>query len=208
MAPMAEWTLTMSTLIDVRFQQWERVMAAPPVDASLPLATAIDHFARATALVRTSRLAEAKPHADEFDAARAKVSADTIFVALNPAADVLDLAGLVLKAELAPNAAARVPILNEAVHKQDALHYDEPPPWCASIREALGAALLESGRAHDAESVFREDLRRNPGSGRALFGLMKSLEAQSRPDEAQLVKHEFEQAWKDADRPLTLDAIR
>jgi hypothetical protein len=37
---------------------------------------------------------------------------------------------------------------------------------------------------------------------------MKSLEAQSRPDEAQLVNHEFEHAWKDADRPLTLDAIR
>jgi tetratricopeptide (TPR) repeat protein len=208
MAAMAEWTLTMPTLIDVRFQQWERVLAAPPVDAALPLATAIDHFARATALARTDRRAEAKPHVEQFDAARAKVSADTIFVSLNPASDVLDLAGLVLRAELAPDEAARLPILRDAVRKQDSLRYDEPPPWCASLREALGAALLRDGRTQEAEAVFRQDLRRNPGSGRALFGLMKSLEAQSRPDEAQLVNDEFERAWRDADRPLTLDAIR
>ena len=50
--------------------------------------------------------------------------------------------------------------------------------------------------------------RRHAGSGRALFGLMKSLEMQSRPDEAQLVKHEFDVAWKDADGPLTLESLR
>ena len=80
--------------------------------------------------------------------------------------------------------------------------------WCASARESLGTALLQADRARDAEAVFREDLRRNPGSGRALFGLMKSLEAQARADEAQIVKREFEEAWKDADGPLTLDALR
>jgi tetratricopeptide (TPR) repeat protein len=208
MQAMAEWTLTMPTLIDVRFQKWDRVLAAPAPDATLPLVSAIDHFARATALSRSHRAAEAAQHAEQFESVRSKVSADTIFVSLNPASAVLDLASSVLKAELASDAAARVPPLQEAVAKQDALRYDEPPPWCASVREALGVAMLQAGRASDAEAVFRTALRRNPGNGRTLFGLMTSLEAQRRPDEAQLVKHELDQAWKSADTPLTLDSLR
>jgi hypothetical protein len=131
-----------------------------------------------------------------------------MFVSWNRAPVVLELASDLLKAELAADAGARVPFLEAAVAKQDALRYDEPPPWCASVRESLGVALLQANRPKDAEAVFREDLRRNPRSGRALFGLMKSLEAQSRPDESQLVKPEFDDAWKDAEAPLTLDALR
>jgi tetratricopeptide (TPR) repeat protein len=208
MAAMAEWTLTLSTLIDVRFQKWDRVLAAPSPDATLPLVTAIDHFARATALARGNRLADARHHAEQFEAARAKVPAETMFVSLNPATAVLEIASDVLKAELAAAAASRVPFLRDAVAKQDALRYEEPPPWCVSLRESLGVALLQAGRAADAEAVFRQELRRNPGSGRTLFGLMQSLDAQARPDEAQLVKHEFDEAWKHADSPLTLDALR
>ena len=208
MAAMAEWTLTLSTLIDVRFQKWDRVLAAPAPDATLPLVTAIDHFARATAQARGNRLADARHHAEQFEAARAKVPAETMFVSLNPATAVLEIASAVLKAELAADAASRVPFLRDAVAKQDALRYEEPPPWCVSLRESLGVALLQAGRAADAEAVFREELRRNPGSGRTLFGLMQSLDAQARPDEAQLVKHEFDEAWKHADGPLTLDALR
>src|SRR4029453_14477741 len=120
-------------------------------------------------------------------AARAKVPAETMFVSLNPATAVLDLASDVLKAELAADAASRVPFLRDAVAKQDALRYEERPPWCVSLRESLGVALLQAGRAADAEAVFREELRRNPGSGRTLFGLMQSLNAQARPAEAPLV---------------------
>ena len=208
MAAMAEWTLTLPTLVDVRFQKWDRVLAAPAPDATLPLVTAIDHFARATALARANRRTDAGHHAEQFELARPKLPAETMFVSWNPAPAVLELASDLLKAELATDAATRVPFLESAVAKQDAFRYDEPPPWCASARESLGTALLQADRARDAEAVFREDLRRNPGSGRALFGLMKSLEAQARADEAQIVKREFEEAWKDADGPLTLDALR
>jgi len=208
MAAMAEWTLTLPTLIDVRFSQWDRILAAPAPEASLPLVTAVDRFARATALARGNRLDEARRQADAFEAARGRVPAESMFVSFNLAPAVLDVASDLLKAELAGDASARVTLLQSAVAKQDAFRYDEPPPWCASVRESLGAALLQAGRAKEAEAVFREDLRRNAGSGRALFGLMKSLEMQSRPDEAQLVKHEFDVAWKDADGPLTLESLR
>jgi tetratricopeptide (TPR) repeat protein len=208
MASMAEWTLTLPAMIDVRFQRWERILSAPTPDPTLPLVISIDHFARAMALARGNQLVEARLHAERFEAARARVPAETIFVSLNPASAVLALASDVLKAELAADAAGRVEVLKEAVGKQDALKYDEPPPWYGSLREALGAALIQAGRAADAETVFRDDLQRHPRSGRALFGLMKSLEVQGRTEEARLVKAEFDDAWAHADAPLTMEALR
>jgi tetratricopeptide (TPR) repeat protein len=178
MPAMAEWTLTLPAMIDVRFQRWERILSAPSPDPTLPLVTAVDHFARAIALARGNELVGARQHGDEFEAARARVPAETIFVSLNPASAVLALASDVLKAELAIDVAAGVRFLRDAVVKQDALNYDEPAPWYGSVREALGAALIQAGRAADAEAVFREDLRKHARSGRALFGLMKSLEVQ------------------------------
>jgi hypothetical protein len=67
--------------------------------------------------------------------------------------------------------------------------------------------LLKAGWIAEAEKVFRLDLARNPGSGRALYGLMTSLERQKRSAEAALVKAEFDRAWKQATSPLTVEAL-
>jgi tetratricopeptide repeat protein len=67
--------------------------------------------------------------------------------------------------------------------------------------------LLEAGRAADAERVYREDLERFRENGWSLFGLMKSLEAQGRLDEAASVKQLFARAWARADIALTSSRI-
>ena len=59
-------------------------------------------------------------------------------------------------------------------------------------------------RPEAAEQVFREDLRRNRRNPRSLFGLLQSLQAQNRADEASLVQPLYETAWSRADRPLTV----
>jgi hypothetical protein len=41
---------------------------------------------------------------------------------------------------------------------EDDLPYDEPWGWMQPIRHALGALLVEQGRAAEAEAVYREDL--------------------------------------------------
>jgi cytochrome c-type biogenesis protein CcmH/NrfG len=66
--------------------------------------------------------------------------------------------------------------------------------------------LLQSGRAADAEQVYREDLRRNPGNGWSLFGLAQSLRAQGKTGEATEVEAAFKKAWAQAD--VTLAASR
>ena len=70
------------------------------------------------------------------------------------------------------------------------------------MRESLGAALLKSGQAAEAEAVFRADLKRNPRNGRSLFGLLESLKAQKKTVNAQWVQSEFDSAWKSS--PLRL----
>ena len=52
------------------------------------------------------------------------------------------------------------------------------------------------------ETVYREELRRNPANGWSLKGLTLALEAQHKTDEAARVRKEFEAAWQHADVQL------
>lgn len=96
--------------------------------------------------------------------------------------------------------------LERAVRYEDGLIYQEPSDWHAPVRLNLGAVLLQAGRPDEAEAVYWEDLRNNPGTGWSLFGLLQSLKAQGKTDEAELVERRFRDAWKDAD--ITLKASR
>jgi hypothetical protein len=71
----------------------------------------------------------------------------------------------------------------------------------------LGVALLKANRPAEAETVYREDLRRNRGNGWALFGLAQSLEAQGRQVEAAQARRDYEKAWVGADAPLSASAF-
>ena len=71
------------------------------------------------------------------------------------------------------------------------------------MRQTLGAALLQAGRAAEAEAVYREDLRRNPENGWSLFGLAQSLRAQGKSAEAGAEDVRFRRAWTRADVTLT-----
>jgi tetratricopeptide (TPR) repeat protein len=55
--------------------------------------------------------------------------------------------------------------LDTAIRLQDALTYDEPPPWYFPICQSLEAVLLEAGRPKEAEQVFAEELAYSPENG-------------------------------------------
>ena len=48
--------------------------------------------------------------------------------------------------------------LRKSVEIDDNLPYDEPWGWMQPTRHALGALLLEQGKADEAEAVYRADL--------------------------------------------------
>ena len=93
--------------------------------------------------------------------------------------------------------------LEKAVRLEDSLVYTEPSEFHFPPRLALGAVLLEAGRAPEAETVYWDDLRRNRENGWALFGLLQALRAQKKDADAALTEARFKQAWARADVTLT-----
>jgi predicted Zn-dependent protease len=97
--------------------------------------------------------------------------------------------------------------LRKAVTLEDTLDYAEPPDSLAPTRESLGAALLQAGKAAQAEAIFREDLKRNSRNPRSLFGLAEALKAEGKTAEAATVRQQFQRAWNKADTKLTLSDL-
>ena len=85
---------------------------------------------------------------------------------------------------------------------EDAGLYFEPPKWYYPVRHSLGAALLKAGKNSEAEQAYREDLKRFPENGWALFGLAQALKAEGKNAEAARVDARFRKAWADADVKL------
>ncbi|HLT48119.1 MAG TPA: tetratricopeptide repeat protein [Rubricoccaceae bacterium] len=188
------------------FGEWDAILATPPPPDSLAYPMGVWHFARGLALARTGRPDEAQR---ELDALR-PIAADTTlgqqFAALNSYHAILGVAESYLAGAVA---AARgdydmaVASLEEAVRREDALVYDEPPPWALPSRWALGAVLLEAGRPEDAEAVYRAALAWYPENGWSLFGLQQALRARGRDAEADALQPRFDAAWQHADVTLT-----
>ena len=62
--------------------------------------------------------------------------------------------------------------------------------------------LLATGRAAEAEVVYREDLQRNPENGWSLYGLAQSLRARKAEQEAAVIEERFKKARARADVKL------
>jgi len=154
---------------------------------------------------RGNRSAAAREQA-AFEAIRATVPADAGW-GLNKLKAVLAVASETVAARLASTPAEALPHWQGAVAAQDALSYDEPPGWYYPARESLGASLLLAGKAGEAESVFREGVKRSRRNGRMLFGLMESLRAQGKNQDAEWVKREFDAAWAKADVTLKVEEM-
>lgn len=206
--PSFEHFMPTANLISVRFGRWDDVLkTAEPDSASAPISNAFWHWARGMALAGTGKTAEAEAAFKTFQAKAAAIPPGKVY-GQNTAGAVFKIGEHFLNARLAAargDRKAAVNFLRQAVAAEDALAYDEPPGWYHPLsRESLGGALMLDKQYAEAESVFREDLRRNRRNGRSLFGLAESLKAQGKTREAELVGREFESAWKDADTRLTV----
>jgi tetratricopeptide (TPR) repeat protein len=200
---VADFYLTAPLFVLLRFQKWDDVLATAEPETKMVVSNALWHYARTLALDGKGQRPQALAEKVVFENVRHKMPRDTMWM-LNNGEGILSLASLVLDARLADDSERAVEIWKQAVKAQDALAYDEPPPWYYPIRESLGAALLRAGNAAEAETVFRECLSRNPRDPRALFGLMESLKAEKKMDAAQWVRREFENSWKNPQLQLVL----
>ena len=206
---MLEFFMPTSTLIMVRFGRWDDILASSKPGSDMLITTAMWHFARGMAYAATGKVNEAENERTQFASVAKTVPGDATWD-LNSASGVLNIAGMVLDARIAfakGDKKSAIEILRKAAEAEDALNYAEPPGWYIPVRESLGAVLLLNGDYAEAEGVFRADLKRNPRSGRSLFGLSESLKAQGKEYSSQLVQKEFETAWKNADGPLKVEDL-
>ena len=207
--PMLEMFAPYPIVSLVRFGYWEEVLKEPKPDPSLKITTGFWHFARGSAYVAMKQTADAEAELQALQTLTKALPAEARLFN-NAASDVLNVADLVLAGKIAfarGDKQTGVALLNKAAAAEDATSYAEPADWDLPVREVFGAILLSNGDNAAAEKVFREELRRHRGNGRALFGLAESLKKQGKKSEAQKVTREFQTAWKDADVKLTVDGL-
>jgi tetratricopeptide (TPR) repeat protein len=190
----------------VRFGQWDAILAQEAPPASLPYPSGVWHFARGMALVRQGKAAGA---ARELQALK-KIAEDPALQTLvlwdiNRADRVLDVAVAMLQGELALARGQRktgIAALRAAIAAEDKLNYNEPPDWPLPVRPYLGAALLEAKRPKEAAAVYAQDLAKYPENGWSLYGLARAQRALKQNAEAEDSERRFASAWQWADVEL------
>ena len=192
----------------VRFGKWDEILAAPALRADTLYTQGVRHYARGMAFIRKKNFDAARKEIEDVRriAGDPKLMEVPASMSPNTVDSILRLAVTVLDGELAAaqgNYDAAVAYLDRAVRYHDSLVYTEPDDWHQPVRHALGAVLLDANRPAEAEAVYWEDLRRNPGNGWSLFGLAKALRAQGKNDQAKSVEADFKKAWADSDVTLT-----
>ena len=185
----------------IRFGRWDELLREPPPPKGFRLMDGVWRLGRGLALASTGRLpgAEGEHHALANltkQIKRDRSQEEKISRILLKIAERM-LAGEIAARRQQYDDAIRT--LKEAVKLEDSLPYVEPPHWPLPVRQYLGAVLLMVGRPADAETEYRADLSRNPENGWALIGLIQSLRAQQKDDQAAEAEDRFKRAWAHAD---------
>jgi tetratricopeptide (TPR) repeat protein len=208
--PETEWFTPTQPWMLTRFQQWKAILTAPMPDPRLKNLTAFWHYARGSAFAAQHHIGEAQKERAILAQHIETLPADAIPDFMNPAKSALQLALDVLDARIL-EAQGKLPEAIEtwkkAVALNDTFLYNEPADWYYPVRESLGGALLRSHRPAEAEAVFAQDLKINPGNGRSLYGLWQAQLAQKKISEASSSAAKFKEAWKHADTKLSVSTL-
>ena len=189
----------------LRFGRWNEVLAEPAPPPPLKLDTAVWLYARGFAHANTGDLKAALADRENLTAIIGGDFSVYAFAGV-PAKPMTELALALLDGEIArkqglmDGAVAR---FRHAVEIERALPYTEPPYWHQPSSHLLGAALVEAGRAKEAEAVYRESLKSYRRDGWALYGLAQALDAQGKAGEATEIRKAFQDAWQVSDVKLS-----
>jgi len=188
----------------VRFGDWQAVLNERQPPPAARFMNGVWHYARGLAYVNTGSRRKAGKELKQLNKLIQAGDVAAYPASLNGAQTLLTIAANVLDGEIEAAAGdypAAIASLSAAVRMQDSLLYMEPPDWFMPSRHYLGAVLLEASRPREAETVYWDDLKKNPNNGYALFGVAQALAAQGKDNTAVLQR--FAAAWADADHALS-----
>ncbi|MDG0969452.1 MAG: hypothetical protein P8Q37_00320 [Porticoccaceae bacterium] len=197
-------------LVNKMFGRWESILKSQPLASGTPYLDGIWHYCRGGALIASGDLNAARFELESILNITILKDIDQNRVGPTPVSSILKLAAAALSGEIKQASGdlnGAIKDYQAAILIEDKNAYIEPPDWPQPIRHYLGDALLEAGRAAEAEVIYRQDLDWHKNNGWALFGLWQSLSSQGKLKEAEQVGNDFKYAWRNADTKLLRSRI-
>ncbi|MCR9287047.1 MAG: hypothetical protein NXI23_06605 [Bacteroidetes bacterium] len=197
--------------IMVKFAMWEEILKEEKPTEQMVYPNIIWHYARGMAFAAKKNFRSAKV---ELDAIKSLEEDESLegkkFFGINHLSDLIYIARFVLEGELAfrqGDFETSIKLLKAAVAKEDALAYNEPPDWFFSVRHLLGHVLMEADKYGEAETVYREDLKKLKENGWALMGLYQSLLKQGKEFETEKILERYKKSFEYSEIELTSSVI-
>ncbi|MEP3276674.1 MAG: hypothetical protein ABJN26_27450 [Stappiaceae bacterium] len=216
--PMANWLegyMSIETHALVRFGRWQALIDAPlPEDEALYCMTAaLNYYGKGIAYAALGQHESAAEAQRNFARVAATVPEERQIHVVT-CQQILGVAKEMLAGEIEyhkGNFDVAFNHLRQAVENEDNLPYDEPWAWMMPSRHALGALLLEQGRAEEAAAAYEADLgmddtairsNRHPNNVWALLGLHRCYLQLGKEKEARMIKPQLDFALARADREI------
>jgi tetratricopeptide (TPR) repeat protein len=181
----------------VRFEKWNEILDGKTIPAyDKPEQNAWRHWAMGLAYSATGQ-------ADKAKVALADMHKD--LDAVTSAKEPIGIAAQELEATIAARGGDRKKaneLFRKAADREAHILYTEPPAYPRPVVEGWANVALALGDYATAEAAYRDALQREPGSGRAFFGLAAALEAQGKNAEAATARERAAKAWANADAAL------
>jgi tetratricopeptide (TPR) repeat protein len=220
MADFFESYVSIRQHVFIRFGKWHDIIAQElPGDRELYCTTmAMIHYAKGVAHAALGEVSAAEAEQMLFRETAKRVPRSR-YLHNVPCVQLLAVAEEMLEGEIAYRRGehdSAFTHLRAAVALEDGLPYDEPWGWMQPVRHALGALLLEQGRAAEAETVYREDLglggtlpraQIHPDNLWALRGLLDCLQRRGEFAEAALIRQRLDFAAARADQPVPVSCF-
>ena len=194
-----------------RFGKWNDILTYPKPNDGIKHLKLIWHYARGIAFIKKHNIKEAQEELDAISVIISDPEMETLIATgFDNGTSLAKLAFEIVAGELAAekgNFNKAIEHLEQAVEMEDNLIYNEPSAWYIPPRQNLGAILMQAKQYNKAENIYKEDLKDLRQNGWSLMGLYNSLKAQDKNEDAQLIKQEFEKAWKDADIEISTSIL-
>ncbi len=197
--------------VEVKLGLWDGILHSSAPEKDLKYPSVIWHYAQGMTMLSQNKIQDAKKHLAEMKTIMNDTAIKQLTIwGINSVYDICVIASETLEGEInarEKNYAKAISLLKEAVAKEDALNYDEPPDWFFSVRHHLGAVLMESGKFAESIKVYEEDLKTYRENGWALIGLMTAYEKLGDTKKYNETKTRFNEAWKYADIKIVSSRI-
>ena len=188
-------------LTRVRFGRFDDILAMESDGTQNPIFKGFWDFGQGYAHLRAGHVDVARGFLEEIEEGRGSAREGAQFRG-HSASDLLGIVWGILDGEIAREEGRTdqaIAAFERAVAIEDGLRYDEPEPLNFSVRDWLGAILLEADHPAEAEAVYRAGVDDHPFNGWSLFGLEQALRAQGKVGEAEEIAKIFETSWARSD---------